>query len=67
MPENVAGLDVDALYPNIRRDLLHLTVEDALRSSSNHTDTEISAILELIALCLENLMVHYRDSDSWFG
>ena len=65
LPENLAGIDVDALYPNIRRDLLHFAVEDALRTSSNHNEAEITAILELISLCLENSIVHYRDS--WYN
>ena len=64
IPSNVASLDVDALYPSIRRDLLALALEDALRTCSELGEEEIQAALDLTKICLENSTIHYRGK--WF-
>ena len=64
IPSNVASLDVDALYPSIRRDLLALALEDALRTCSELGEEEIQAVLDLTKICLENSTIHYRGK--WF-
>ena len=60
IPSNIASLDVDALYPSIRRDLLALALEDALRTCSELGEEEIQAVLDLTKICLENSTIHYR-------
>ena len=60
----IGTLDVDALYPNINRDLAILAVEDALRTSTDYPDEVIRTVLDLTKFCLENSVVHFRGR--WF-
>ena len=54
----IGTLDVDALYPNINRDLAFRAVEDALSTCTDYPEQVISTILQ------ENSVVHYRGR--WF-
>ena len=60
----LATLDVDALYPNIRRDLALEAIEDALRDYTLYPEETILGILRLVQFCLSNSVVHYRGG--WF-
>ena len=60
----VGTLDVDALYPSIKRDLALIAVGHALETSSNYLPQERAMIIDLVKLCLENSVVHYRNE--WY-
>ena len=60
----LATLDVDALYPNIRRDLALEAIEEALRDYTLYPEETILGILRLVQFCLSNSVVHYRGG--WF-
>ena len=56
----IGTLDVDALYPNIRRDLAMVALRHALNKSSTYTPDEIEMLLTLVEFCLGNSIVHFR-------
>jgi hypothetical protein len=60
----IGTLDVDALYPNINRELALQAVEDALSTRTDYPNEVIVTILELTKFCLENSVIHYRGR--WF-
>jgi len=60
----IGTLDVDALYPNIDRDLAVEALKDALESCTSYPEDVAQVVLDLTRFCLENSVVHYRGS--WF-
>lgn len=60
----LASLDVNALYPNIKRTYLKEALLDALSKCSNYTASEIDGIIQLVDICLSNSVVHYRNE--WY-
>ena len=56
----VGTLDVNALYPSIRVDLAIRALHDALTSVTRYSPVQVQVILDLMKLCLENSVVHYR-------
>ena len=61
----IGTLDVDALYPSIRKDLALEALHDALSTVTKYPPEEIDMILELARICMENSVVHYRGS--WYA
>ena len=59
-----AVLDIDGLYPNIRRDLALDAIKDALEVSTGYTSEQIVMILDLLKCCLNNSVIHYRGN--WY-
>ena len=60
----IGTLDVDALYPSIRLELAVAALTDALNTVTDYTAAVKDMIVELVKLCIENSVVHYRGS--WF-
>ena len=60
----IGTLDVDALYPNIRRDLAMVALRHAFEKASTYTPNEIEMLLTLVEFCLGNSIVHFRGQ--WF-
>ena len=60
----MGSLDVDALYPSIRLDLAVAALRDALDTVTDYTDPQKDMIVELVKLCIENSVIHYRGS--WY-
>ena len=60
----IGTLDVDALYPSIRLKLALTALRHALDTVTNYTEDQKNMIVELIRLCIENSVIHYRGS--WY-
>ena len=60
----IGTLDVDALYPNIRLDLAVAALKDALDTVTDYSVSQKNMIAELVKICIENSVVHYRGS--WY-
>ena len=61
---NLATLDVDALYPNIKRDLALVALREALEYCSDYSASFIDLIIVLSDFCLRNSIIEYRDQ--WY-
>ena len=60
----IGTLDVDALYPNIKRNLALKAVRHALDKKSTYNSQAIDMIIELLKFCLNNSIIQFRDL--WF-
>ena len=60
----IGTLDVDALYPNIKRKLALKAVRHALDKKSTYNSQAIDMIIELLKFCLNNSIIQFRDL--WF-
>ena len=56
----IGTLDVDALYPNIRKHIALDAVSDALETVTAFSRDQIQMIIEMARFCIENSVVHYR-------
>ena len=62
--ELIGTLDIDALYPSIRINLALDALRDALNTVTNYSEKLKDMIVELVKICIENSVVHYRGS--WY-
>ena len=53
----LVAADVQSLYPNIPRKVVEEGVKDALKISTNYSDSVINTITTLTMFCLENVVV----------
>ena len=56
----IGTLDVDALYPSIWLNLAVAALKDALDTVTDYTESQKNMIVELVKLCINNSVVHYR-------
>ena len=57
----IVAADVKALYPNLRKDLVKLALQEALKTCSNMDKNGQKIICDMCILCLDNIIIQFRD------